>query len=84
LSASSPRPPSQPPDHQAPIQGGFQLPRVKRVIAMNEMRVESRARPSEEQLKLSRAMRSVGQVQFALLLVILFLMVVKPGGLIAG
>jgi Predicted integral membrane protein (DUF2269) len=66
------------------LQGGFQLPRVQRIIAMNESRIESRARPSEEQLKLSRAMRAVGQLQFGLLLVILFLMVIKPGGITAG
>lgn len=66
------------------LQGGFQLPRLRRLIAINEARVKSGDGPSQEQLKLSGAMRNVGQLQVALLVVILVLMVIKPGGIVAG
>lgn len=66
------------------LQGGFQLPRLRRLIAMNEARVESGQRPSEGQLNLSRMMKNVGQLQVSILLVIIFLMVIKPGGIVSG
>jgi hypothetical protein len=41
-------------------------------------------RPSAEQLKLPGVMKNVGQLQVTILVVILALMVLKPGGIVGG
>ena len=54
------------------------------VVILQDEAGEAGQRPSEGQLNLSRMMKNVGQLQVSILLVIIFLMVIKPGGIVSG